>query len=70
MRKPQRHRPSQMFTLQLWREELSDSQSEWRGRVHHVASGATRYFRDWPTLVVFLLAPMGGPDDDHADATG
>ena len=54
--------------LYLWQEELSENQTEWRGRAYHVASGATRYFRDWPTLIVFLLAPLAGPDDDPPEA--
>jgi len=34
---------------------MGDGQTEWRGKVRHVPSGETRYFRDWFTLVAFLL---------------
>ncbi len=44
---------SQLFTVRLWREQLSDH-GEWRGKVQHVMSGETRYFRDWETLIDFL----------------
>ncbi len=43
----------ELFTLRLWQEGPSD-QTEWRGKIQHVRSGETRYFRDWYTLVVFL----------------
>jgi len=45
------HRPSQLFTLRLWPEELGNGQVEWRGSVQHVPSGQQRYFREWPALV-------------------
>ena len=54
---------SQLFTLSLWQEDLGEGVSEWRGKVRHVPSGETRYFRDWPTLIAFLqgrgCAPVG-----------
>lgn len=45
-------RPHQsvLFTARLWREQLNDHW-EWRGKVQHVMSGETRYFRDWSGLV-------------------
>ncbi len=43
-------RPSELFTVRLWREQLNDHY-EWRGKVQHVTSGETRYFRDWQGLV-------------------
>jgi len=45
---------SQLFTIRMWREELSDNRVEWRGQVQHVSSGKARYFRDWQTMVTFL----------------
>jgi hypothetical protein len=42
---------SHLFTVRLWPEDLGEGRSEWRGRVEHVLSGQTRYFRDWATLV-------------------
>lgn len=45
---------SQLFTVRLWLEDLGEGRSEWRGRVEHVLSGQTRYFRDWATLIAAL----------------
>jgi hypothetical protein len=45
---------SQLFTVRLWLEDLGEGRSEWRGKVEHVLSGQTRYFRDWATLITFL----------------
>jgi hypothetical protein len=49
-----RHR-SHLFTVRLWAEDIGADQLEWRGRVQHVTSGETHYFRDWPTLIAHLL---------------
>ena len=54
---------SHLFTVRLWREELGNGQTEWRGKVQHVTSGEVRYFRDWPTLIAFLLL-LSGPELD------
>lgn len=53
----QPHR-SHLFTVRLWAEELGAGQSEWRGKVQHVLSGETHYFRDWPTLLTHLQAML------------
>ena len=53
-----------LFTVRLWLEELGAGQTEWRGEVHHVVSGETRYFRDWPTLVALLQAML--PKKEHS----
>lgn len=45
---PQR---SHLFTVRVWREDLGEGRSEWRGKVQHVLSGEARYFRDWATLI-------------------
>ena len=47
---------SHLFTLRIRAEDLGDGQTEWRGRVEHIGSGETRYCRDWPALVDYLLA--------------
>jgi hypothetical protein len=47
-------RPSQLFMLRLWPEDVGSGQTDWRGKVQHVASGEARYFREWQTLVAFL----------------
>jgi len=44
-----------LFTVRVWREELGEDRSEWRGQARHVLSGETRYFRDWPSLVAFIV---------------
>jgi hypothetical protein len=49
---------SQLFTVRLWREDLGDGRSEWRGQVQHVLSYETRYFRDWQTLAAFLVEQL------------
>jgi hypothetical protein len=43
-----------LFLLRLWREELGQAPSEWRGRVVSLESGETRYFRDTKTLYTVL----------------
>jgi len=48
--------PAQLFTVHLWLEDLGHGITEWRGQVRHVPSRATRYFRDWATLITFLEA--------------
>jgi hypothetical protein len=45
---------SHLFTLRVWTETLGGGQQEWRGKVHHIGSGETRYFRSWEALVAFL----------------
>lgn len=50
----QQAQSSQLFMLRLWLEDLGGGQTDWRGKVQHVNSGETRYFRDWPTLQAFL----------------
>jgi hypothetical protein len=54
---PGRHL-SHLFTLRIWAEPLDEDQVEWRGKVQHVSSGETHYFRDWSTLVALLLAML------------
>ena len=51
----QQQHSSYLFMLRLWREELGGGEIEWRGKVQHVTSSEVRYFRDWPTLIAFLL---------------
>jgi hypothetical protein len=64
----QQQHSSHLFTLRLWHEELGGGDAEWRGKVQHVTSGEVRYFRDWPTLVAFLLQMLSGSEPDvHTD---
>jgi hypothetical protein len=55
MDRDQLHPRSHLFTVRLWAEEIGAGQTEWRGRVQHVTSGEAHYFRDWPTLIAYLL---------------
>ena len=45
---------SHLFTVGVWQEEMSNGQTEWRGKVQLLASGEVRYFRDWAALVPLL----------------
>lgn len=56
---PQKHR-SQFFTVRVWQEDLGNGQGEWRGKVQHVLSGEASYFREWSTLIAFLVAKLTG----------
>jgi quercetin dioxygenase-like cupin family protein len=53
---------SQLFTVRLWREDLGDGQGEWRGKVRHVMKDELCYFRDWSTLIDFLIAKLPDPE--------
>jgi hypothetical protein len=54
------HPPSRthLFTVRVWREDLGEGQTEWRGEVQEVVSGEMRYFRDWQTLLALLQAML------------
>ncbi len=47
-----------LFTVRIWREDLGEGQTEWRGEIHSVVSGEVRSFRDWPTLVALVQAML------------
>jgi hypothetical protein len=68
MHKDTGHHHSQLFTLRIWPEHLSDDLVEWRGRVQHVSSGETYYFRDWSTLVTLLLAMLSKAEGNGGSA--
>ena len=65
MTQDQTHQRTHLFTLRLWAEALGDGQIEWRGKVQHVLSGQTRYFRDWEALIAYLQDML--PPDDRAE---
>jgi hypothetical protein len=54
------HPPSRshLFTVRVWREDLGQEQTEWRGEVHEVVSRERRYFRYPPTLVTLVQAML------------
>ncbi|MFQ5343879.1 MAG: hypothetical protein ACE5F6_20235 [Anaerolineae bacterium] len=59
---------SHLFTVRMWQEAMGAGQSEWRGRVQHVLSGETRYFRDWPALLTHVQAMLEDAElDGHAE---
>ena len=53
---------SHLFTLRVWREELDAGRWEWRGKVQHVTSGETQYFRTWAGLVARLTTLLKEKD--------
>ena len=65
-----RQYPTQLFTVRLWQEPLGNGQSEWRGKVQHVASGEVRYFRTWSVLRAFLEAPVPGREPQRLSEEG
>ena len=60
---------SRLFTVRLWREDLGDGRSEWRGQVRDALRRHTRYFRDWQTLAAFLEEQLEkhGASGDEGD---
>ncbi len=65
MTQDQTHQRTHLITLRMWPEALGDGQIEWRGKVQHVLSGQTRYFRDWDTLIAYLQDML--PPDSEAE---
>ncbi len=56
-RPPQNH----LFTLRVWQAEVGEGQMEWRGKLQHVVSGQTHYFRNWPALILYLGEMLSEP---------
>jgi hypothetical protein len=67
---PQRPAHTQLFTLRVWQAELGQGQSEWRGQLQQVVGGQIRYFRDWPTLILYLGELLSQADSPGSDANG
>lgn len=62
---------SHLFMLRVWLEDLGAGEVEWRGKLQHVATGETGYFRDWDGLTAFLvemLAPAQSSLDNTKDS--
>jgi hypothetical protein len=55
----------ELFTVRVWREALTDHQTEWRGKVQHLGSGEVRYFRDWTKLVGFIKDTLSNLTGNH-----
>jgi hypothetical protein len=52
----QRSGRSQLFTVRLW--PAAARGQAWFGRVEHVLTGRTRFFREWKVLLEFLEEVM------------
>ena len=61
---PQESDHSHLFVVRVWTEQTGEEPLEHRGRVQHALSGETRHFRDWPTLVEFLVEQMAQWEED------
>jgi hypothetical protein len=46
---------SQLFSVRVWTSKRADGAVEHRGHVRHVLSREARHFRDWNTLVEFII---------------
>ncbi len=64
------HSRSQLFTVRVWREDLGEGCSEWRGKIQHVTSGEAHYFRDWPGLVTCMQEMIGNQLTDTWESYG
>lgn len=51
-----KNKPSHLFTVRIWQEQMDDQQIEWRGTVRHVLNGETHHFREWAALIQHLEA--------------
>jgi hypothetical protein len=65
-----RHPRSYLFTIRVWVEPSGDDRGEVRMQVRHVLSGETRYFRNWPEVVAFLLAKLPALDAEGCGEGG
>ncbi len=61
------HPPSQLFTLRVWKEELGEGVTEWRGQLRHVTTGEVHYFRDWQALIALLPALLAELEPRHQE---
>lgn len=46
---------SHLFTVRVWEEAAEDGRPEWRGKLRHIPSDETRYFRGWAALIPIML---------------
>ncbi len=52
--------PKEIFTIKFWKEILDNQRGEWRGRVQHLSSGQSRYFKDSNKLIEFISDRLSG----------
>ena len=50
----------QLFTIKLWQEALTEKQTEWRGKIQHIGSGDSSYFRDLSKMMDFITRRLSG----------
>jgi hypothetical protein len=67
MAKEGQTRYSHLFTVRLWNEPLGQGQTEVRGEVKHLPSGAVRYFRTWAVLEAFFGQQLAESQDQGGD---
>ena len=51
-----------LFTVRVWHEDLGEGRWEWRGKIQHVSSGETYYFRTWAGLMARLTTILKEED--------
>jgi len=54
---------SQLFTVRVWQEKLSEDVVEIRFQVRHILTGETRIFRDSEQVLRYLLAKLEVVED-------
>ena len=64
---PQESDQSQLFVIRMWTEQEEGQPLEYRGRIRHALSGETRHFRDWSTMVTFLVDQMEQWDESEVE---
>ena len=64
---PPRSSHSRLFTVRIWEEELERGLVEMRGMITYVENGAFTYFRDWNTLIEFLVNTGPGTRNKEAE---
>jgi len=62
--------PAQSFGILLWPESTGLDAFEWRGRVRHLSSRETIYFRDLEALTAFLTSMLNAAPPAVDPATG
>ncbi len=60
-------RREHLFLVRIWREQLDETNSEWRGRIQSLPDGPVSYFREWQMLVDHLIDML--PSDGEEQST-
>ena len=58
---------SHLFMLRVWVEDREPEPIEWRGRVQHVYSNQSFTFRDWPSLIEYVLEEIRRAETSSSD---